>query len=69
MSSSATRAAGNEPPKPVSRPEAEAESVTRSPESPARRWAERLARPALAALSGVLLYLSDQGARGPVPPP
>ncbi|AWZ14280.1 apolipoprotein N-acyltransferase [Streptomyces sp. ICC1] len=58
MSSSATRAAGNEPPKPVSRPEAEAESVTRSPESPARRWAERLARPALAALSGVLLYLS-----------
>ncbi|MGW6710555.1 apolipoprotein N-acyltransferase, partial [Streptomyces sp. NPDC054956] len=66
MSSSATRAAGNEPPKPVSRAEAEAEPVNGSPRppagapavSPVRRWAERLARPGLAVLSGVLLYLS-----------
>lgn len=84
MSSSATRAPGNEPPKPVSRPEAEAEvraeaaparprtgertgertrtasptDAARAPDSPARRWAARLARPAIAVLSGVLLYVS-----------
>ncbi|MFD9334003.1 apolipoprotein N-acyltransferase [Streptomyces sp. NPDC060028] len=85
MSSSATRAAGNEPPNPAVRDEAEPQSGltapgpgspapgspgpgSPAPDSPARgssapgssaaRKAARLVRPALAALSGVLLYLS-----------
>ncbi|MGW6689033.1 apolipoprotein N-acyltransferase [Streptomyces sp. NPDC054961] len=68
MSSSATRAAGNEPPKPADRSAAEpgtavaTEAVTNETVAPAvtpaGRWAERLLRPALAVASGVLLYLS-----------
>ncbi|MFG3000416.1 apolipoprotein N-acyltransferase [Streptomyces sp. NPDC048340] len=66
MSSSATRAAGNEPSKPAVREEAEPESgltapgpaSDAAPGGPAARKAARLVRPALAALSGALLYLS-----------
>ncbi|MET9467578.1 apolipoprotein N-acyltransferase [Streptomyces sp. NPDC006544] len=80
MSSSATRAAGSEPPKPADRSDAEpgpdvatdastdvatdvatdasTEEKTAPTVTPARRWAERLTRPALAVASGVLLYLS-----------
>ncbi|WP_330295027.1 apolipoprotein N-acyltransferase [Streptomyces sp. NBC_00503] len=71
MSSSATRPAGNEPPKPAdpteAGPEADAEAEPRSGReaepgaaagSRLRRWAGRLKRPALAVASGLLLYLS-----------
>ncbi|MCY0929582.1 apolipoprotein N-acyltransferase [Streptomyces sp. H27-H1] len=67
MSSSATRAAGNDAGnEPGNEPQGQAEAGvrTRTPEagalagSPARRWAGRPARAAAAVLSGVLLYLS-----------
>ncbi|MFE2284301.1 apolipoprotein N-acyltransferase [Streptomyces sp. NPDC059443] len=72
MSSSATRAAGNEPPKPAdpskagpevepeaeSGAEVEAEPGSEPGSGRLRRWGGRLKRPALAVGSGVLLYLS-----------
>ncbi|WP_328297120.1 apolipoprotein N-acyltransferase [Streptomyces sp. NBC_00435] len=65
MSSSATRAAGNEAGNDVgNEAETEAEAGVAAPEtrsaagSPVRRWAGRLARPALAVASGLLLYVS-----------
>ncbi|MFF3213267.1 apolipoprotein N-acyltransferase [Streptomyces sp. NPDC002886] len=66
MSSSATRAAGNEAGNDsgteagTEAPNDEGQASVREPvaDSPLRRRAGRLARPALAVLSGVLLYLS-----------
>ncbi|WP_405495741.1 apolipoprotein N-acyltransferase [Streptomyces sp. NBC_00096] len=65
MSSSATRAAGNEAGnETANEAKAEAEAEVEAPDtrsvtgSPVRRWAGRPARPALAVASGLLLYAS-----------
>ncbi|MFF2196649.1 apolipoprotein N-acyltransferase [Streptomyces sp. NPDC058157] len=60
MSSSVTRAAESEPSQPAGPAVADTPGAAAAavPSGPGRRWAARLARPALAALAGVLLYLS-----------
>ncbi|MFJ8208025.1 apolipoprotein N-acyltransferase [Streptomyces sp. NPDC096033] len=61
MSSSVTRAAESEPSQPAGPAVADTPSAAAADAVPAgrgKRWAARLARPALAALAGALLYLS-----------
>ncbi|GAA0267737.1 apolipoprotein N-acyltransferase [Streptomyces polychromogenes] len=60
MSSSVTRAAESEPSQPAGPAVADPPSAAAEGASPSagKRWALRLARPALAVLAGVLLYLS-----------
>ncbi|MFF4369730.1 apolipoprotein N-acyltransferase [Streptomyces sp. NPDC001594] len=60
MSSSVTRAAESEPSPPAGPAVADTPGADAAAASsgPGRRWAGRLARPGLAALAGVLLYLS-----------
>ncbi|MEV7547076.1 apolipoprotein N-acyltransferase [Streptomyces sp. NPDC089915] len=60
MSSSVTRAAESEPSQPAGPAVADTTGAAAAGASPSagKRWAARLARPALAALAGALLYLS-----------
>ncbi|MFD8142578.1 apolipoprotein N-acyltransferase [Streptomyces sp. NPDC059708] len=60
MSSSVTRAAESEPSQPAGPADADTTGAAAAGASPSagKRWAARLARPALAALAGALLYLS-----------